>query len=215
MIVEEIMKTDVATLIPTNTIRDAIGLMKAKRIRHLPITDEGGHLLGLVTDRDLKDATPSIFHTEEHKDVLDKPVHMIMSTDIVTGHPLDFVEEVSAIFYEHHISCLPIVQDDKLVGIITETDLLHTLVELTGAHQPGSQIEVKVPNRSGVLCEVTAVISKRKANLLSVLVYPDKKDERYKVLVLRVQTMNPMFLIEDLRKAGYLVLWPNLPGMTP
>ncbi|WP_066057383.1 acetoin utilization AcuB family protein [Robertmurraya korlensis] len=214
MIVEEIMKSDVSTLTSDNTIEDAIQLMKTKRIRHLPVIDKSHHIIGLVTDRDIKDATPSIFYATGQRDILQKSVKEIMRTNIITGHPLDFVEEISAVFYEHHISCLPIVNDQKLVGIVTETDLLHTLVQLTGAHQPGSQIEVKVPNRAGMLCEVTAVISKRKANLLSVLVYPDKKDENYKILVLRVQTMNPVTLIDELKKAGYTVLWPNLPGIT-
>lgn len=214
MIVEEIMKSDVSTLTSDSTIADAIQMMKTKRIRHLPVIDTDHQIIGLVTDRDIKDATPSIFYASDHSDVLQKPVKEIMRTNIITGHPLDFVEEISAVFYEHHISCVPIVKDQKLVGIVTETDLLHTLVQLTGAHQPGSQIEVKVPNRAGMLCEVTAVISKRKANLLSVLVYPDKKDENYKILVLRVQTMNPVTLIDELKKAGYTVLWPNLPGIT-
>lgn len=214
MIVEEIMKSNVSTLTCDSTIADAIQIMKTKRIRHLPVIDKNNQIIGLVTDRDIKDATPSIFYASEHHDVLQKSVKDIMRTNLITGHPLDFVEEISAVFYEHHISCVPIVKDQKLVGIVTETDLLHTLVQLTGAHQPGSQIEVKVPNRAGILCEVTAVISKRKANLLSVLVYPDKKDENYKILVLRVQTMNPVTLINELKKAGYTVLWPNLPGIT-
>ena len=85
-----------------------------------------------------------------------------MKTNMITGHPLDFVEEVGTIFYEHHISCLPIVKEHTLVGIITKTDLLHTLVELTGAHQPSSQIEIKVPNRAGVLSEMTSVFLKEK-----------------------------------------------------
>ena len=117
-----------------------------------------------------------------------------MKKNVITGHPLDFVEEVAAVFYEHKISCLPIINDRKLVGIVTETDLLQTLVELTGANQPGSQIEVRVPNHSGKLSEITSIIKKRKANILSVLVYPDKKDEQYKILVIRVQTMNPIWL---------------------
>ncbi len=56
---------------------------------------------------------------------------------MITGHPLDFVEEVAALFYEHRISCLPILKEKKLVGIITETDLLYTLTQLTGAISQG------------------------------------------------------------------------------
>lgn len=214
MIVEEIMKRAVATLYPEDSIADAIKLMADKKIRHIPIIDENQFIIGLVSDRDIKDAAPSIFHWDENAGDFEKPVKTIMNTDVITGHPLDFVEEISAVFYEHHISCLPIIKDKKLVGIVTETDLLHTLVELTGAHQPGSQIEIKVPNKAGMLCEVASVISMRKANIQSVLIYPDPKDEHFKILVVRIQTMNPIAVIEDLKKAGHNVLWPNLPGVS-
>jgi acetoin utilization protein AcuB len=214
MIVEEIMKTKVIALAETDSIAEALKVMRENKIRHLPIIDEKHHLIGLVTDRDIRDATPSIFDTEKFKEGLQNPLKMIMRTDVITGHPLDFVEEVSAILYEHHIGCLPILNDGKLVGIVTQTDLLHTLVELTGAHQPGSQIEIKVPNRTGMLHEISAVIKNRKANIQSVLVYPDKSDENYKIIVLRVQTMNPLALIEDIKRCGHVVLWPNFPGQS-
>lgn len=214
MIVEEIMKTEVATLSVQNTIMDAIHLMSKKRIRHLPIVDQDQHLVGLITDRDIRDATPSIFCVDENRDVLKKPVNTLMKTEIITGHPLDFVEETASLFYEHHIGCLPILKGKKLVGIITETDLLHTLVQLTGAHQPGSQIEVKVPNIAGMLSEIALIIRNRRANILSVLVYPDRNDSQYKILVFRLKTMNPIAVIDDLKNAGYTVLWPNLPGIS-
>jgi len=214
MIVEEIMKTDVATLFPTDTIADAIKLMESRKIRHIPIITAEKHLVGLVTIAEIREATPSIFHTNEHPEDLKKPLETIMERNVITGHPLDFVEEVAGLFYEHKISCIPIINGQKLVGIVTETDLLRTMVELTGAHQPGSQIEIKVPNLAGKLSDITAVIKNRKANILSVLVYPDKSDNQFKILVIRVQTMNPTALIQDLKEAGHHVLWPNLPGIS-
>jgi acetoin utilization protein AcuB len=209
MIVEEIMKKDVFTLTETDSIQLAIHLIKEKKIRHIPIVNKEYELLGLLSDRDIRDAAPSIFRTDEFKEDLQKPVSAIMKTDIKYGHPLDFVEEIGVIFCENNISCLPIVQGKKLVGLITGTDLLHSYVELTGANQPGSQIEVKVPNKTGMLYDISAVIKKRKANIHSVLVYPFKGDESYKVLVIRVQTMNPFMVVEDLKQEGYTVLWPQ------
>ncbi|MBO0960354.1 acetoin utilization AcuB family protein [Neobacillus sp. MM2021_6] len=214
MIVEEIMKTDVATLFPTDTIADAMKVMETRKIRHIPIVNDEGHLVGLVTVAKIQEATPSIFHANEHPEDLKKSLATIMEQNIITGHPLDFVEEVAGLFYEHKISCIPIINDRKLVGIVTETDLLRTMVELTGAHQPGSQIEIKVPNLAGVLSDITTVIKRRKANILSVLVYPDKTDDHFKILVIRVQTMNPTALIQELNQAGHHVLWPNLPGIS-
>ena len=214
MIAEEIMKTDVAKLFPTDTIADAMKVMETRKIRHIPIVNDEGYLVGLVTVAKIREATPSIFHANEHPEDLKKSLETIMERNVITGHPLDFVEEVAGLFYEHKISCIPIINDRKLVGIITETDLLRTMVELTGAHQPGSQIEIKVPNLAGVLSDITTVIKKRKANILSVLVYPDKTDDHFKILVIRVQTMNPTALIQDLKQAGPHVLWPNLPGIS-
>lgn len=214
MIVEEIMKTDVVTLHPTDSIADAIQVMDTHNIRHIPIIDKENHLVGLVTISRLKEVTPSTFRTNENPEDLKKPVETIMERNVITGHPLDFVEETAAIFYEHKISAIPIIKDQKLVGILTETDLLRTMIELTGAHQPGSQIEIRVPNISGILSDIAGIIRNRHANILSVLVYPDKQDEHYKILAIRVQLMNPTGLIQDLKNAGYQVLWPNLPGIS-
>src|SRR3954451_22207390 len=191
MIVEQIMKIDVAVLLPTDTIADAIQLMESRKIRHIPIITPEKYLVGLVTVSKIHEATPSIFHANEHPEDMKKPLSEIMERNVITGHPLDFVEEVSGLFYEHKISCLPVINNLELVGIVTETDLLRTLVELTGAHQPGSQIEIKIPNITGVLSDIANIISNRKANILSVLVYPDKEDVQKKILVIRVQMMNP------------------------
>ncbi|WP_209122121.1 acetoin utilization AcuB family protein [Alkalihalobacillus sp. BA299] len=212
MIVEEIMSTKVTTLKATTTIKDAIEIMNKKRIRHIPVVDDEMHILGIVTDRDIRDASPSIFHAEEHKEDLLKPISEIMTTNVITAHRLDFVAEVSAIFYEHNIGCLPITEGEKLIGIITETDILHTLVELMGAHQPSSQIDVRVENITGKLADIAAIFKNRNVNITSVLVYPCD-DPNYKVLSFRVQTMDPRGIIEAIENVGYKVLWPNLPGI--
>jgi acetoin utilization protein AcuB len=213
VIVEQIMKKNVYTLRPFDTIASAIKLLEEHKIRHIPIIDDQQLVVGIISDRDVRDANSSIFRSNEHLEDLEKPIETIMKTDVITGHPLDFVEEISAILYEHNIGCLPITKGGKLVGIVTETDLLHTLVQLTGANQPGSQIEIKVPNQAGMLSEVATIIGERNVNISSVLVYPDQ-DEKYKILVFRVQTMNPMSVITDLKNEGYTVLWPNLPGIS-
>lgn len=214
MIVEEIMKTEIVTVTPTVSIADTMRLMESKKIRHIPVTDANQQLVGIVTLSDIRDAAPSIFRANEHLEDLQKPIESIMKKDVITGHPLDFVEEIAALFYEHKIGCLPITNNQKLVGIVTETDILRTLVELTGAHQPGSQIEIRVPNLAGKLSDITSIIKSRKANILSVLVYPDKKDDQFKILVIRLQTMNPTALIQELKQSGHDVLWPNLPGVS-
>lgn len=210
MLVEEIMKTDVHTLTSDQTVQDVMDLFKDKRIRHAPIVDNG-KVVGIVTDRDLKDAVPSRFTVSPKGEPYKKKVTEIMTPHPVTAHPLDFVEEVAMIFYEQKIGCIPVVSNQKLVGFLTETDLLYTFIELTGAHQPGSQIEVRVENRSGILYEVSKVFHQQNVNVLSVLVYPDRENNNNKILVFRVQTMNPLAIINNLRKDGFDVLWPSMP----
>lgn len=214
MIVEQMMKTNVFTLQPTHSIKDAITLMQENKIRHLPITNETGSVVGIVTDRDIKEAIPSYLMENQNQDVYETMIKEIMTKNPIIGHPLDFVEEIATTFYDQQIGCLPIVSGGKLVGVVTETDLLYKYIELTGAHQPGSQIEVRVPNRPGTLFEVSKIFHDHKSNVLSVLVYPDLVNNNNKILVFRVKTMNPLGIIEDIRKEGFDVLWPNMPGMT-
>ncbi|ANU23717.1 acetoin utilization AcuB family protein [Planococcus donghaensis] len=210
MLVEEIMKTDVHILSSDQTVQDVMDLFKDKRVRHAPVVDDG-KVVGIVTDRDLKEAVPSRFTVAPKGEPYKKKVAEIMTANPVIAHPLDFVEEVAMIFYEHKIGCIPVVSNQQLVGFLTETDLLYTFIELTGAHQPGSQIEVRVQDRSGVLYEVSKVFQHQNVNVLSVLVYPDRENKASKILVFRVQTMNPLAIINELRKENFDVLWPSTP----
>ncbi|MRH42833.1 CBS domain-containing protein [Aquibacillus halophilus] len=209
MLVKEIMKTSVITLSPEAPISEALKLLTDNHIRHLPIVDEDNRVIGIVSDRDVRDASPSIFSKQVDSEELKNPIKSIMTHPVVTVHPLDFVEEIAAIFYEEEFACVPVVQNDRLVGIVTEKDMLYTLIQLTGTHVQSSQIEIKVPNKIGILPEVTAIFGKRKVQITSVLIYPYKTDSHFKVLVFRVQTMNPLPIINDLKAENFEVLWPN------
>ncbi|AUJ25970.1 MULTISPECIES: acetoin utilization AcuB family protein [Virgibacillus] len=210
MLVEEIMKTEVITLPPTATIQEALDLLNQHKIRHIPIIENDNQVTGIVSDRDVRDASPSIFESATDKHNLQHEIQSIMSQPVITIHPLDFVEEIAKIFYDKEIACLPVVREgNRLVGIVTEKDMLYTMIQLTGTHVQSSHIEIKVPHRPGILPEVTAILGKRKTNIVSVLVYPSKDDPNYKILVFRIQTMNPLPVIEDLREAGYELLAPN------
>ncbi|GAA0600592.1 acetoin utilization AcuB family protein [Virgibacillus siamensis] len=209
MLVEEIMNTDVASLPPTATIASALKLLHEKKIRHITIINEEKNVIGIVSDRDVRDATPSIFEENREHTELQNEIQTIMSQPVVSVHPLDLVEEIAGIFYEEEFACLPVISSNKLVGVITEKDMLHTLIEITGTNVQSSHIEVKVPHKPGILPEVAAIFGARKTNITSVLVYPYKNDANYKILVFRIQTMNPLPVIKDLQSAGYELMWPN------
>ncbi|ENQ3107860.1 acetoin utilization protein AcuB [Bacillus sp. 491mf] len=212
MIVEEIMNPNVTTLRPTDTIETALRTLAAHSIRHIPVVNEQYEVVGIISDRDVRDASPSILDEHVSKDSLKEPIERIMKYPVMTCHPLDFVEEIGTLFFENKIGCLPVTKGGRLVGIISESTVLYTLVKLTGAHQPSSQVEIQVKNEPGILGKVVAVFSELKINIVSVLVYP-AKEESDKVLVFRIQTMNPLKAIEELEQKGYHVLWPNIAGM--
>ncbi|MGE6628850.1 CBS and ACT domain-containing protein [Bacillus sp. NPDC077027] len=207
MIIEQIMQRDVITLRKTDTIEAAIEKMSLHRIRHIPIVSEQGSVIGMVTDRDIKSTSPSIFETEKRYQFIQKPVEEIMVGETVTAHPLDFVEEISSVFYEHGIGCLPVVKRGKLVGMITKTDLLRTFVRLTGADQPGSQLEIEVEQITEDLANITAILKDHHIQILSVLVYPHA-NETSKVLVFRLRTIHADSVMKTIRAKGYKVLWP-------
>lgn len=214
MLVEEIMTTKVITLTKDDTIESAYSILRENGFHHIPIIDEDNHVIGIISDRDIRDALPSIFDLNWSKETLDRPVEQIMKKEVKTIHPFEFVEEISSIFYENEISCLPVLREGKLVGIITDKDMLNTLIQLTGALLPSSQIEVKVKNIPGTLARVVSVIAEENVQVNSVLVYPDKLDYSYKIIVIRIQTMNPLAIVQKLKEQGHNVLWPNLPGLT-
>nr|WP_246625065.1 acetoin utilization AcuB family protein [Fictibacillus nanhaiensis] len=205
------MQKNVVTIHANETIGAALKLMLEKDVRNLPVTDEAGHLLGLVTDREVKDASPSIFHQNEHVEDFEKPVSTIMKSAVFTAHPFDIAEELSQIFYEENISCIPVLDENRLVGLVTERDMLHAFIQLTGTHQPGSHLEIAVPNQAGQLAKVASVLKDFHLNISSVLVYPSL-NENEKIIVFRVGTMNPLPVIEHLIEYGYEVKWPPIPG---
>lgn len=209
MLVEDVMKKDVPTLPPTASIHDALKLLQKHHIRHIPITNKENHVIGIVSDRDIRDASPSVFDKNSKKSELQHDIQSIMSYPVVTVHPLDFVEEIARIFYDGEFASVPVVRNNKLVGIITEKDMLYTLIQLTGTHVQSSYIQIKVQDKPGILPSVTAFFAERRINIISLLIYPYKKDPIYKTLVIRFQTMNPSPIINDLRKAGFHLMWPN------
>ncbi len=99
MLVEEIMKKNVITLAANSTIKDAMETLHQHRIRHLPIINKELRVIGIVSDRDIRDASPSIFHTGDSDNYLLRPLKAIMKENVITAHPLDFVQDISNVFF--------------------------------------------------------------------------------------------------------------------
>lgn len=129
------MKTELVTLSATETLREAVRLELQRKIRHIPIVDADGKLLGIVTDRDIKRALPSPLTgqlaREEYDSVLDETqLQKVMTRDPVSVSPDATLSEAVQIMFEKKIGGLPVVENGKLVGIFTQTDALALCLEL-------------------------------------------------------------------------------------
>jgi acetoin utilization protein AcuB len=201
--VRDAMTREVLTVEPETSVAEAWGICRERNIRHLPVM-EGGRMVGLVSDRDLREVSPRRASFDEENTLGWVRVREIMSTDLITIHPLDTIEHAAREIYEHKINCLPVVAEGELVGIITSSDLMRTLIELVGAHGPGSWLEVEVPNEPGTLAVVTDLIRDRHVNIASVFLGPASR-ATYRTIVLRLETTDPSSIAENLTAAGYVV----------
>lgn len=206
MLLEEVMHRKVYTVQSDTSLKDALHLMEKHRIRHLPVT-EGDQLVGIVSDRDLREAGPSSLEKEARNKALEQPVSSIMKRDVITAHPLDFIEDAARIMYEYRIGCLPVLQEGRIVGILTRTDVLHTLIEVFGVDRPSQRVEIEVPDRAGMLADAARVFRQHKANVLSVIMHPGTRENTRRI-VFRTEAMFIDNIIKDLREAGHRVLWP-------
>lgn len=206
MLVESMMVREVFTLTPACTLQEALRLLHQKRIRHLPVVEDG-LLVGLLSDRDLRDAAPSKLEKNVTDLLASTTTDKLMVRDVITCHPLDFVEDAALQMYRHRVGCLPVVTNGQLVGLITESDILRTLVEMMGVNSPTSRIEVEVPDRVGMLADISDFLRARRINTSAVWVQPSPR-AGYKRLVFRISTMDPRRFLQDLERAGLQVIEP-------
>lgn len=166
------------------TYAEALRLMKNNQIQHLPIVDKHTHLAGIVAHSDMLRVEPSPATTlsvYEMVSLLDQ-----VTMDKVMQHPVLAVDENCTItnaakfMLENNIGCLPVMRDaesEELVGIITDTDIFKTFVEITGGEQAGSRIQAKLPDERGQLAPFTQAFSNSGSNIVSVAITYDETGE--------------------------------------
>ena len=133
MKIAEVMSRTVVTLTPEQTLRDAVELLRSKHIRHLPVVEDS-KLIGIVTDRDVKRATPSLLSgvdRDEYDRVLDETkIAQIMTREPMTVTPESELKAAVKVFIERKVGALPVVSGSQLVGIVTEIDLLRVFHDM-------------------------------------------------------------------------------------
>jgi acetoin utilization protein AcuB len=157
--------------------------MRENNIRHLPIVRKDGKLVGLVTRETLLQAMPSSVTTLRIWE-MNYALHRVKARDVMVREVITVQEDVSIekaarIMAENKIGCLPVMRSvaakgsgQALVGIITDTDMLATLMELMGARQAGIRVTLQVPDMQGELAKVTAAIAAQGGDIAACGTYP-------------------------------------------
>ena len=189
MLVKGWMTADVITVDENTPMMKASIIMKEKKIRSLPIVNKKGKLLGIVTDRDLRDASPSKASTldvyELNYLISTIRIKDIMTKDIVFARPDETVEFAAILMLENKISSLPVINDKgTLIGIITQTDIFEVLINITGVYTGGIQFALSLEDRPGSIREVTDVIRSYGGRVVSILSTRETSEEgRYSVYI--------------------------------
>ena len=212
--VRDSMSREIVTLSPDETAATALALCRERRIRHLPVLREG-ILVGIVSDRDLRSSTPALGDPARAAALQKVLVEDVMTTEVVSVHADDPIEQAANTMRERRIGCLPVLDGDELVGIVTASDVMAALVYLVGAHEPGSRMEVAIPDRPGTLAGAAGVFGMCGINIESAAMGPTREPKegafRERVVVFRVDTIDTTEVVGYLEEAGYSVLWPPKP----
>ena len=205
LLVRDWMTGKLVTLSPEASVAEALTLCRERRIRHIPILEEG-RLVGIVSDRDLRDASPALGDAERASALQEIRVGDVMTREVSTADPQDSIENVAQEMYELKIGSLPVVAEEELLGIVTSSDVMRALVTLAGLPEPGCRIEVRAPNRAGILAEVAGKIQDLGVDIFSVLSDPDRRSGN-RTMVFQLVTTDPSSVMQGLKMAGYEVSW--------
>jgi acetoin utilization protein AcuB len=163
MLVRDRMSRNPLTTYPAASVPDASQVMQAGKVRALPVLDDKGRLVGVVSQEDVRRVSPSpatSLSVYELNYLLEKmKVEEVMTRDVITVTEDVALEEAGRIMLDNKISGLPVMRDGELVGVITESHLFNVLIELFGARKPGVRLTLSVPEIPGSLAKITSAVS--------------------------------------------------------
>ncbi len=186
------MSRPVHTVTPATAVAQAVDLLRRHRIRHLPVL-EGDRVVGVVTDRDLRGVDP------------ETPVGIIMSRPVVVVHPRTAIDKAARLLFDRRIGCLPVVEDGRLVGILTQTDAVAALVDVVRLQVGGRPAEVTVtyrPEAMALAHHAIRALGPEVARLSAATVEPWGNGRRPERVRLEIATRDLPRVLAALRVAG-------------
>src|SRR5210317_561943 len=213
MFVTEMMKTDLVAVNPETKLSEARTLMMEGNFRHLPVVDAEGKLVGIVTDRDMRDAHPSsLLDEESYQKTLDKvmqhTISEIMTAEPITVAPYYTLQDTLLIIGKKKVGALPVVDEEgHLKGIMSTRDLLRAFVNIMGIEEPGTLLCILVNEEPGQLKKIVDIAYEENVSLGSVLVARDWDTEK-RAIFPYLLTNNVMSIKKKLLALGFELLDP-------
>jgi acetoin utilization protein AcuB len=210
MLVYERMTHHPITVPPDMPIIEALKVMRERKVRRFPVIDRKSQkLIGIVTEKELLYAAPSpatSLSVHEINYLMSKiTVEKIMTTDLIAVTEDTPIEEAALMMVDHNVGALPVVRDETLVGIITETDLFKTFIELFSARQEGVRLTLLVPEQKGQLASVAEAIAESGGNIISLGTFQGD-DLSNRLLTIKVVDVSREELVHKMEAIGAKVI---------
>jgi acetoin utilization protein AcuB len=218
MLVKDRMTLRPITVTEDQSIDRALELMRKEKVRRFPVLDKHGELVGIVSEKDLLYASPS---PATSLGVYEIPYLLarikmrdIMTRDVITVTEDTPLEEAARIMVDNKIGGLPVVRNDKLVGIITETDMFKIFLEMLGAREEGVRLTMLIPDKKGTLARIAGAIADLGGNILSMgsLMGEDPTNRK---LTLRVADVSQEQLVSAMKDLDLEILDTRICTMPP
>ena len=209
MLVGKWMTRNPITIAADVGIDDALHLMRERKIRRLPVLNAAGQMIGIVSDKDLLHAAPSpatSLSVHELRYLLAKlTVKKVMSSPVITVTPDTPLEQAARIMADSKIGGLPVIEQGRLVGIITETDIFKALLNVLGTRTPGIRVTLAVHEGKGILAALTHDVSAMGANIISLLTSEGELPGE-RAITFKVNDVDPALLRQALDKLNVKIV---------
>jgi acetoin utilization protein AcuB len=182
---------------PEASIQEAIELMKKHSIRHLAVVNGQEHLVGWVTDTDLR----GVFIASMIEELT---IGDVMIADPITISSTEALEQAALLISEHKIGGMPVLEDGKLVGVITVVDILKAFIDIMGVLGSSSRLDVQLGDARDAFPEVSRIIREHDGEIISVGILSQESPAR--IYSFRIEKCDTEPLRQALEEQGYKVV---------
>ena len=197
------MTKDPVAVASSLSLSEAYALFEEHSVHRLPVVDDG-RLVGILT---LTDVQKLLFASQDG--ICAATLGSYLVRDVMSTHPHsvvseDAIESAALIMRRNRISCLPVVEDGRLVGIITEADIFEALIAIMGSREAGSRFAVELEHGSTGFQDILDLADQNEVDLLGIATLRSFS-QTHSLAVVRVKGVDTAAFADDLRKGGYRV----------